>query len=75
MKPKEIAQALVFMGIVLTVAIAVCELYDKINQIMKRTPKQRIRTVLNFYHSRGQNREFVNKVYHKIWMPEKIIQK
>lgn len=28
---KEIVQALVFMGIVLTVAIAVCELYDKIN--------------------------------------------
>lgn len=27
---------------------------------------ERITIVMDFYHSRGQNREFVNKVYRKI---------
>jgi hypothetical protein len=33
---------------------------------MSQTHYQRIKKVMNFYYSRGQNREFVNEVYRKI---------
>ena len=32
----------------------------------KQSPLQRINRILKFYHERGQNREFANKVYRKI---------
>lgn len=33
---------------------------------MKQSPLQRIKRILKFYYSRGQNRENVNKVYRNI---------
>ena len=33
---------------------------------MSQTPYQRIKRIMNFYYSRGQNREIVNEVYRKI---------
>lgn len=33
---------------------------------MKQTAYQRIKKIMNFYYSRGQNREIVNDVYRKI---------
>lgn len=32
----------------------------------KESPLKRINRVIAFYHSRGQNREFVNKVYRNV---------
>jgi len=32
----------------------------------RQSPLQRINRVLKFYHERGQNREFANKVYRNI---------
>jgi len=34
------------------------------------TPLQRIKIVLEFYHSRGVNKESVNKVYRKLLIEE-----
>jgi len=33
---------------------------------MSQTPYQRIKRVMQFYYTRGQNRENVNEVYRKI---------
>jgi hypothetical protein len=33
---------------------------------MKQSNYQRIKRIMNFYHSRGQNREKVNEIYRKI---------
>ena len=38
----------------------------KPNLKRKHTPEYRIKKVMQFYYERGQNREFINKVYRKI---------
>jgi transcription initiation factor TFIIIB Brf1 subunit/transcription initiation factor TFIIB len=40
------------------------EIFKK--RIMKQTPIQRIKRVINFYYKRGCNKESVNELYKKI---------